>query len=185
MSLPPPNNVPVLNGEFFSPEWMTWLSQLSSGGGSLVGDVIINTTGVNPQTTKGGTWVQYAEGRCLLGAGSGSGLTTRVAGTEGGREDSHLPEHSHSMTHTHTGNTDLHNGHQHDTRHGDGANDSNGSGGATGKYSGDGHNTDTAGAHSHVLTIDDFTGDTGNSGTLPDDQNMIPYIVVYFWRKTA
>ena len=53
-----------------------------------VGSVYINTSGTNPQTQFGGTWVQYLQGRIPIGVGSdtdGSVTVTFTAGQKNGR----------------------------------------------------------------------------------------------------
>lgn len=46
-----------------------------------VGTVIINTNGVNPGTYLGGTWEQFAQGRTLIGAGTGNDGSTSMSFT--------------------------------------------------------------------------------------------------------
>lgn len=53
--------------------------------GTIYGNGTVTT---NPGTLLGfGTWSPYSEGRALVGAGSGSGLTSRTIGSEIGDED--------------------------------------------------------------------------------------------------
>lgn len=44
-----------------------------------VGTVVINTTGANPSTYLGGTWEQFAQGRTLVGAGTGNDGSTSMS----------------------------------------------------------------------------------------------------------
>jgi hypothetical protein len=129
-----------------------------------VGSIFIATVATSPETLLGfGTWTRIAEGRMLIGEGTGDGLTTRTAAATGGQEDAVLP------THTHTLNDP---GHTHQVV--GTANDSGG-GGASGNFAG---NTGLALSNTTGITIND-------AGEDPIDKNMPPYLVVYMWERTA
>ena len=64
-----------------------------------IGHVIYTRSSDNPGTYGyPGTWAQMAQGRVLVGEGTGAGLTTRVAGTQFGDEDAVVVSHSHGTT---------------------------------------------------------------------------------------
>ena len=139
-----------------------------------VGFIWTSTSSTNPNSILGyGTWTQIASGRTLIGEGSGVGLIPRTAGATGGQEDSIIPAH------THTGTTDSDGSHTHTI---DSA-EENSSTGST--NSGNSRastpstvTTNSSGSHTHTFTTDS----TGESVT---DKNMQPYLVVYFFERTA
>ena len=75
-----------------------------------VGSVKLTWDAVNPGTRLGGTWVQFSQGRVLIGQGTGSDGTTSMtfgAGATGGEykhklAQSEMPSHSHWLDATHT-----------------------------------------------------------------------------------
>lgn len=142
-----------------------------------IGTVKITTDNTNPGTyITGTTWVRIGEGRCLIGEGSGAGLTPRVAGAELGSEDQDLIDHDHELTDP---------GHQHTVV---GTASSTGAGGASGAFTGGQGLANTAFTG---ITV----GDIDASGTaaaenivatgIGVDANMQPSLVVYFWERTA
>lgn len=135
-------------------------------GGYPVGSIFLSTVATNPATLLGfGTWAQIAQGRTLIGEGTGSGLTARTAGAEGGAEDAIVPEHTHTITDP---------GHSHDSNIPQ-SSSSTGSGGASGSSSGADPQTST---EVTGITVD-------NAGVDATDGNMQPYLVVYIWERTA
>ncbi len=132
-----------------------------------IGYLYLSTTNADPATLGyPGTWSQTAQGRCLIGEGSGAGLTTRVAGTTLGQEDAIVPAHSHNITQT---------PHRHRTRgHGgddDGGNRVPGSNNSGASNAG----MDTANAN---ITIN-------STGESVGGKNMQPSLVVYIWERIA
>jgi hypothetical protein len=141
-----------------------------------VGSIYSSTSSTNPGTSMGfGTWTAFGAGRVLIGNGGGF-----TAGSTGGSADAV------TVSHTHTASTASNGGHTH-------TNDQGGSlvGGPYGSYAGqysaeEGggapnnyfNSMQTAGAHTHTVTVDS----TGSSGT---NANLQPYIVVYMWERTA
>lgn len=127
-----------------------------------VGSVYLTYTNTNPGTIMGGTWVQFSQGRVLLGQGTGSDGTTRMtfgaAGTGG--EYNHtltqeeMPSHYHASKPLWVG--------------GGGAGSNNCVAGypTTGKAGQYGINTE-------------------NTGGSKAHNNLPPYAVVYCWRRTA
>lgn len=171
-----------------------------------VGSIVINADGTNPGTHFGGTWQQIAGGRCLIGANS-----TYKAGNTGGEEKHQLtlqeiPAHNHNSTIAGAG------GHKHNRGTmditGTFAGDDSARAGhygakPTGAFydagrvnldldsdSGDGTKvgfqasrswtgeTNAAGSHTHTVSISTAGGGQSHN-------NMQPYLVVYFWQRTA
>ena len=138
-----------------------------------VGSIYMNASvATNPGTLLGfGTWVSFGAGRVLLGEGDGY-----TAGATGGSKDAVV------VSHTHTGSTNTAGDHAHSSTQSFLSNISIG-GGGVGLGSGDtasfrGVTTNSAGSHSHTLTLDS----TGSSGT---NANLQPYVVVYMWQRTV
>ena len=165
-----------------------------------VGFVMISTSLTNPATLLGyGTWVQIAQGRTIIGEGTGGGGTYTNTAT-GGSKDAILVSHTHGLNnHTHTMNhnhpatdTTAAGGHSHDLTV---KNSDDGAGGlVTGSVGAidQGISTGTVADHQHSLDLPEYTGSTGaasgvtepsgNSGT---DANMMPYLVCYIWERTG
>lgn len=125
-----------------------------------VGFILSETIGVNPATTFGfGTWAAFAAGQVMVGNGTSDAVY--AAGTTGG-ESTHIltlaemPSHDHSLPNGVTGGTANNPGSK------IGAQYTNGGSGATGSSTG--------------------TGSAGSDGA---HNNLQPYIVVYFWKRTA
>lgn len=136
-----------------------------------VGSIYTETTGVNPATTFGfGTWVAFGGGRVLVGNGTSD--QAFAAGATGG-ESTHQLTTSELAAHTHT-ITDP--GHTHlamaaSTFAGTGAQPITYFSGSSPNYSGNASST---------------TGITNNNaGSDTAHNNLQPYIVVYFWKRTA
>lgn len=132
-----------------------------------VGSIYTETTGTNPGVTFGfGTWVAYGQGQVLVGAGTSDQLFT--AGTSGGESNhaltsNEMPSHTHVQdSHTHT--TTL---------------PANSTAGGTGNFFA-GNNAGSLIAPSSATIA--TNQNTGGSAT---HNNLQPYIVVYFWRRTA
>jgi len=135
-----------------------------------VGSIYIETTGVNPGTTFGfGTWVAFGAGRVLVGVGTSDAVY--AAGASGG-------ESAHALTGAENG-PHVHSGPSHTHLISDPNNPSGRYNGGTTSYVkayNDGVNTNTGAGG---------TGDTGSSGSGTAHNNMPPYIVCYFWQRTA
>ena len=134
--------------------------------------------------TSGTTWAAAGEGRVLMGAGQGAGLTNRVAGTEIGQEDAIIPDHTHPNAGDH-GHSSA-GAHTHTVPvvnfEGSGANGIPGpianNDAATDEVSG------SSGAHTHPNA-----GDHGHASPVAaeavTDKNIPPSWVVYVWERTA
>ena len=148
-----------------------------------VGSIYMNAAvSTNPATLLGfGTWVEFGEGRVLVGKGVGGG-GTYVAGSTGGNKDAIIPTHNHSAG---TLATDSQGSHQHTTGTGRSASTAGSTvsyfsglqGGASGTAL---STTDSQGSHVHSIS-----GDTANAGESATGKNLQPYIVVYMWKRTA
>lgn len=135
-----------------------------------VGCIYTEITGVNPSTTFGfGSWVAFGAGRVLVGNGTSDQSFT--AGTSGGESNhtlssNEMPSHTHSITdpgHTHTYSW------------------------GTGTATGSGTTFMLpAGFNNNQATSSNTTGVTANNtGGGASHNNLQPYIVVYFWQRTA
>lgn len=125
-----------------------------------VGSLYMSTNSTNPSTLFGGTWEPYAQGRTIIGAGTGNDGSTSMSFTAGqiGGEYVHkltvneMPSHQHDMQH----DLNLHG-------------ISGGSSVITAVVS--------AGSGKDVLTS--LTGGDGNHN------NIQPFICTNIWRRTA
>lgn len=139
-----------------------------------VGCVYAETTGVNPGTTFGfGTWVAFGKGQVLIGAGTSDQVFT--AGASGG-ESNHGLTIAELASHTHTVTDPTH-------AHGPSSlafmltdNAVSVASGAS-FFKGADHSTSTAAASTGV------TNQNTGSGTAHN--NLQPYIVIYYWNRTA
>ena len=137
-----------------------------------VGDLYITTNSQNPSERFGGSWQLYGKGKTLVGYDE-TDVDFNVIGKTGGSKK--MQNHSHTGTIANAGS------HSHIF----GGNTNSLAGGSTyarprGYTSGvleTTYDTNTAGDHTHTLTIN-ATGE-GNS------ENLQPYIVVYFWLRIS
>lgn len=149
-----------------------------------VGSIYMSTASTNPGTLfPGTTWEAYAQGRVLIGAGTGtdsrSEKKTFAAGSTGGEYNhqltvGELAQHNHTASaasagaHTHVWYTG-----QYGSNNDSAACDAQGAGN---HYSQ--HITQSAGAHTHSVSI-------ANAGSNSVHNNIQPYVSVYIWRRTA
>ena len=78
-----------------------------------VGFIWESTDATNPANILGvGTWESYGQGRVLIGAGQGSGLSNYTAGSTGG-EEKHKLTTEELAAHGHGGNTNTTGNHNH------------------------------------------------------------------------
>lgn len=150
-----------------------------------VGSIYMSMNATNPETLFGGKWEAIAQGRCLIGAGTGTDSRkeskTFAAGDTGG-------EYNHQLTvgelasHSHTGSTNSAGAHSHTTKIG--YNSASGSG--YGKYMppdsrvqrNDNLASNSAGNHSHTVSINNTGGNTPHN-------NIQPYISCHIWKRIA
>ena len=171
-----------------------------------VGSVLAFADGTDPNTKWSGmTWVQFAQGRTLVGAGTYSENGTNYTYTNGdtGGEAKHKitlaesPGHTHTGTtssagaHNHTGVTGSAGGHNHTAYgtkiglSGDGWSRHSGS-----QYSYGNSTTSWSGAHTHTFTTNSngahtHTMTTSSAGGNGYHENRQPYVVVTYWKRTA
>lgn len=175
-----------------------------------VGSVYITATNTNPGTFLGGTWSQIGQGRTLIGVGT-LGDDTYAAGNIGGSARvtlgiNELPSHNHggatgnqSANHTHSGTTASAGAHTHDILL------YQNQGGtvtaATAVLEHAGANVDdqlartlsaralSGGDHTHAFITGSNSANHTHSisaqGGGLAHENRMPYLVVYFWQRTA
>ncbi len=143
-----------------------------------VGSIYLSVLGTNPGTLFGGTW-EKLENRFLLGAG-----TSYTAGTMGGASTVTLTANQ-IPAHNHSGSTNSTGAHSHGyesqkKRYADTVISGAGSilASNTAYNYATWYGTDTQGAHSHTVTINNTGGGEAHS-------NMPPYLAVYMWKRTA
>lgn len=147
-----------------------------------VGFIWESTDATNPANILGvGTWESYGQGRVLIGAGQGSGLSNYTAGATGGEEKHQLTTEELSA-HTHSGTTSSSGGHEHTLGRGSNTSAQN----VIPEYYSTSHfllnggtnvgKTSWTGAHTHNITI------SANGGN-QSHENRQPYIVVYRFRR--
>ena len=149
-----------------------------------VGSIYMSTNAANPSTLwPGTTWEAYAQGRVLIGAGTGtdsrSEKKTFTAGSTGG-------EYNHQLTvgeiaaHTHTAASDNTGAHTHTFGYPRGDSTySNGNGNQWwGPKDTATKTTNSAGKHTHSISVN-------NAGGNEAHLNMQPYITCYIWQRTA
>jgi len=136
-----------------------------------VGCIYTSTVATNPNSIFGfGTWVAFATGQVLIGAGTGW-----IAGAVGGSANAIIPSHSHSATSV---VTDPGHAHGYDRA------------GSTEPQSGNSTQCLTNPATTHPNTDTATTGITvatsvTTTGVSVTNANLQPYIVVYMWNRTA
>lgn len=130
--------------------------------GYPVGSVKITYDNVNPSTNMGGTWVQFSQGRVLIGQGTGSdGTTSMTFGAAGtGGEYNHtltqeeMPSHYHASKPLWVGGGEA------------------------------GSNNCVAG-YPTIGKAGQYGINTENTGGSKAHNNLPPYAVVFCWRRTA
>ena len=169
-----------------------------------VGAIYITAGNTNPGTFLGGTWTQIAQGRTLIGVGTLDGDTYAAGATGGAASVSltigQMPAHDHggatgvqSADHTHSGTVSSAGGHTHATNINKWVEPGTNTGrhemtnGVT--YGGDEIQTDSAGDHTHTITLDNSSASHTHAVTTQGDggahENRMPYLAVYFWQRTA
>lgn len=142
-----------------------------------VGSIYESTDSTSPEVLFGGTWEAMEAGRVLVSSGTASTGTVYTVGSKGGEEATglsiaNLPPHSFS------GTTDKSGLHSHRVTAHKGT-DRKGVAIGTG-YTGGSMNFSTSedGLHGHT-----FTTNTLGSGV--KHNNMMPYEVIYRWKRIA
>lgn len=139
-----------------------------------VGCIYTETTGVNPNTTFGfGTWAVFGAGRVLLGNGTSDQVFT--AGATGG-ESNHALTTAELASHTH-GITDPGHVHAFTTVY------NNSDTPTTGASNGMRLNASSNTNFTISSATTGISADAAGSGNTHN--NLPPYLVVYFWKRTA
>lgn len=154
-----------------------------------VGSVFVSVVSTNPNTLLGyGTWSAFGAGRTLVGLDSGQTEFDTVEETGGAKThtltSAEMPSHTHTQDAHNHGVTDA--GHTHLTQRYPTA--TGGSSGFTIDTSMSGtlaDNTLPTKIATTGVTVDNATATNQNTGGDGAHNNLQPYIVVYFWKRTA
>ncbi len=131
-----------------------------------VGSVYITAYNTNPQTFLGGTWIQFGQGRTLVGVDTSDTDFKSTLKTGGSKTVTLTPEQMPAHTHTGIKFSDKH------LRPGNG-------GSAT-------SNTDMVFRYAYEGSSTERNAVVVNAaGGGKAHNNVQPYITVYFWRRTA
>jgi len=146
-----------------------------------VGSVYTSVLATNPNTTFGfGTWSAFGAGRTLVGLDAGQTEFDTVEETGGAKthalSTAELASHTHGINIT----TSSSGAHTHTYFNMGGSTGAFLASGGSGNNTGQTSVTDSSGAHTHSVS---GTSDGSGSGTAHN--NLQPYIVVYFWKRTA
>lgn len=179
-------------------ELKKYVDQQSPGGVTLdsvypIGSVYISANGANPNAIIGGTWEEFATGRTLIGYDPSDDDLTETGMTGG--EKTHaltvdeLPEHNHDVT---VDNKELTGSVWNFAGQGATFGPGNSTSGVFSK-GGDGtcfypSSTGKATGVNDGFTLDathDHTATSGNTGSGTAHNNMMPYITVRMWKRTA
>lgn len=160
-----------------------------------VGTIIEKNDSTNPSSYLGGTWELYGNGRVTVGVDTGDSDFGTVEKTGGSKE---LQSHNHTTStssaggHNHSASTSSSGAHSHELQHNLNLHLISGGNVLSGAVSGGtGKNimTDSAGEHTHSVTVNSNGSHTHtvtvNSAGSGDSGNLQPYITVYRFIRTA
>ena len=162
-----------------------------------IGSIYITLVNTNPSETIGGEWRRVAEGRCLVGVSADRNITLRKTGGSitTTLTESNIPAHDHSINIS--GTTSGAGDHSHSINGGvfddfSRGNYNRGDSGAIltsdGKYnvnkSYTNKNTNSAGGHSHTVSVSGTTTRVGSSTPAPLNIEN-PYLGVYMWERIS
>lgn len=157
-----------------------------------VGSVYTSILATNPNTLFGfGTWSAFGAGRTLVGLDAGQTEFDTVEETGGAK--THALTSGELAAHTHTisasGTTSSNGAHTHSwwltkvgNQGGIGVGSASDAFTTTDGQNGKTVTTTNDGAHTHTVTV---TGTSDSTGSGTAHNNLQPYIVVYFWKRTA
>jgi hypothetical protein len=136
-----------------------------------VGSIYTNaTSSTNPATLIGfGTWTAFGAGKVMVGLDSGD-ATFSTVGNTGGSKDAIVVSHTHTATSTVTDP-----GHFHSVS-------SYSNGGVSGSGANTFYGSTNTGSAVTGITVATTNTSAGVSGT---NANLMPYVVVYMWKRTA
>ncbi len=120
-----------------------------------IGSIYATTNTTSPNVLFGGTWERYAEGRCLVGYQSSDSDFGTIGKTGG--EKTHTLTVSEMPAHNHSDNL----------------------------YAQGSWQTVGASSPKGAGNNADWSHGTSNTGGGQAHNNLQPYIVVYYWRRTA
>ena len=165
-----------------------------------IGSIYSSTSATNPQATFGfGTWIAYAAGRVLVGAGGifsgtgGSADAVVISHTHTGTTDGQSNDHNHGVTGT-TGGQSVDHTHTPVVQYNGNGGDYPNTNGFTGQtVSSTTPTSGTSNDHSHTFsattggtnTGHTHTFTTASAGVSGTNLNMQPYQVVYMWTRTS
>ena len=138
-----------------------------------VGSIYTNaTSSTNPATLIGfGTWTAFGAGKVMVGLDSGD-ATFSTVGNTGGSKDAIVVSHTHTATSTDSGHTHVVSN-----------NNARPVTGSSALYAAlDGGNAGSSSTQSSTANITTSISTTGSSAT---NANLMPYVVVYCWKRTA
>jgi hypothetical protein len=120
-----------------------------------VGSIYFTASVVSPSTSIGGTWVRYAQGKCLFGVDDAD--TDFALETTGGEKEhtltvAEMPSHTHAEKNSET------------STHG---------------------TTISVGSFPWYQKVGDISVQSGPSGGDQPHENLPPYIAIYIWKRTA
>ena len=142
-----------------------------------IGSIYESTAPTSPAVLFGGTWEEMEAGRVLVSSGTATTGTVYSSGAKGG-EEAHKLSESENAPHSHSASCSTAGAHSH-SFWGNSGWDGNALVSLSTSWDRDTHTkTETAGAHNHVITI-------GQSGQGAPHNNMMPYEVIYRWKRTA
>lgn len=161
-----------------------------------VGSVYTSILATNPNTLFGfGTWSAFGAGRTLVGLDAGQTEFDTVEETGGAKTHAlitaELAAHTHSISASGTTSSDGNHFHEDGMGQKSSSGTVFGANSRTNAFDLDVTNsetnvfnpyTSTTGAHTHTVTV---TGTSGSNGSGTAHNNLQPYIVVYFWKRTA
>ena len=142
-----------------------------------VGSVFTSVVSTNPATLLGfGTWAAFAAGRVLVGIDAGQTEFDVVKETGGVKTVTLTAAQSGLPQHTHTQDAHSHNiAHVRDAT----------TGGATTNIAKTVDTSSTAGTSTSTATATAVNQNAGPTAAAEAHTNLQPYIVVYFWERTA
>lgn len=146
-----------------------------------VGSIYMSMSATNPAELFGGTWEQIAQGRCLIGAGTGTDSRreskTFTAGATGG-EYNHVLTVGELASHNHSASSSTAGSHSHSFTINHGWNGLIYISCSDQSWNEGTKSTNDAGSHSHTVTINSTGSNTAHN-------NIQPYLAVYYWKRTA
>lgn len=151
-----------------------------------VGTIYTTIVATNPGSVFGGTWVEFGAGRVLVGRSSGETEFDTVEETGGAKtvtlSSAQMPNHTHTQdAHSHTGSTDTGTPFGTNKLYGFGTSES----GVNGVRAYNITNNYDNSNHTHSFTTGNATATNQYTGGGGSHNNIQPYIVVYFFKRTA